>query len=344
MKLFEPTGVHVLVDGQFGSTGKGALASFLAREAVENGAIKNFQGIITNGGPNSGHTSYWGHAKIILKQLPTFAVQAHLMGYTIPVFLSAGAVINADVLRFEASTYPNIPIHVHPQSAVIHDMDLVLEQGGPIRDIASTQSGTGSAIASKVYRRPGAVAKNSLRDMPRNVVISDIRPKVDSHAYFMEVSQGFSLGINSSFYPHVTSRECTVMQGITDARIPPRHVAKTYMCVRTYPIRVGNLGSHSSGDWYEDQRETSWDELGIDPELTTVTQRVRRVATFSMQQYCDAVYANDPDFVAVNFLNYLNEKNQAELMDSLMEARAIFTKNHGFLGGFGPHASQWRVL
>jgi adenylosuccinate synthase len=344
MRLFKDTGVHVICDGQFGSTGKGALASFLAREAVETSMIQYFQGVITNGGPNSGHTSYWGHAKIILKQLPTFAVQAHLMGYTIPVFLSAGAVINPDVLRFEANAYPQIPIHVHPQAAVIHNMDLVLEQTGPIRDIASTQSGTGSAIASKVYRRPEAVAKNALRDMPRNVVISDIRFKPDSHAYFMEISQGFSLGINSVFYPHVTSRECTVMQGIADARIPPRHVAVTYMCVRTFPIRVGNLGSHSSGDWYEDQEETSWDDLGIDPELTTVTQRIRRVASFSIRQYCDAVYANDPDWVAINFLNYLNEKNQAEFMDSLMEARAIFTKNHEFLGGFGPHASQWKVL
>lgn len=344
MNLFEETGVHVLVDGQFGSTGKGALASFLAREAAESGAIRNFQGVITSAGPNSGHTSYWGHAKIILKQLPTFAVQAHLMGFTIPVFLSAGAVVNLDVLRFEASMYPKIPIHVHPNAAVIHEMDMKLEQTGPIRDIASTQSGTGSAIASKVYRRPEAIAKNSMRDMPKNVVISHVRPKPDNHAYFMEISQGFSLGINSEFYPHVTSRECTVMQGIADARIAPRHVAKTYMCVRTYPIRVGNLGSHSSGDWYEDQTETSWDELGIDPEITTVTQRVRRVATFSMTQYLDAVYANDPDWVAINFMNYLNDKNQAELLDNLAEARALFTKGHGFIGGYGPAASSWRII
>src|SRR4029453_2109149 len=112
--MFKSTGVHVLVDGQFGSTGKGALASFLARTAMESGDLDNFQGVITSAGPNSGHTSYWGHAKIVLKQLPTFAVYAHLMGHTIPVFLSAGAVINPDGLRFEASKYPKIPIHVHP--------------------------------------------------------------------------------------------------------------------------------------------------------------------------------------------------------------------------------------
>jgi adenylosuccinate synthase len=344
--LFRPLGVHVLVDGQFGSTGKGALASFLAREAAESGAISNFQGVITSAGPNSGHSSYWGQAKIVLKQLPTFAVQAHLMGHTIPVFLSAGAVINPGVLRFEANQYPKIPIHVHPNAVVISEIDMKLEQGGTIRAIASTQSGTGAAIARKILRHPDAVAKNSLRDMPANVVVSlDARRlKPERHAYFMEVSQGFSLGIHSEFYPYVTSRECTVMQGIADARIAPRHVAMTYMCIRTYPIRVGNLGSNSSGDWYNDQFETSWDELGIDPELTTVTQRVRRVASFSMDQYLDAAHANDPDWVAINFMNYLNESYQAELMHNLVHARTMFTKNHEFIGGYGPHASQWRIL
>jgi adenylosuccinate synthase len=346
MQLFNPIGVHVLVDGQFGSTGKGALASFLAREAVESRAIGNFQGVITSAGPNSGHSSYWGHAKLVFKQLPTFAVHAHLMGHTIPVFLSAGAVINPDQLRFEANTYPKIPIFVHPNAAVINETDLRMEQGGTVKAVSSTQSGTGAAIARKILRHPDAIAKNSLRDMPKNVVIEleGRRFKPERHAYFMEISQGFSLGIHSEFYPYVTSRECTVMQGIADARIAPRHVAMTYMCIRTFPIRVGNLGANSSGDWYEDQTETSWDELGIDPELTTVTQRVRRVASFSMQQYLDAVYANDPDWVAVNFMNYLNERNQAELIDSLMEARALFTKNHEFIGGYGPHASHWRKI
>ena len=35
------------------------------------------------------------------------------------------------------------------------------------------------------------------------------------------------------------------------------------------------------GDFYEDSRELSWGELGQSPELTTVTGRVRRVATLA---------------------------------------------------------------
>jgi adenylosuccinate synthase len=349
--FFDKTGVYVLVDGQFGSTGKGTFASFLAHQASDVSHLSWFNGAISSSGPNSGHTSYFGHAKIVLKQLPTFAVHAHLLGYTIPVYLSAGAIIDPDVLRKEAIEYPAIPIFVHPNAAVVSYADKEGEKAGPIRDIASTQSGTGMALARKIMRHPDSVFKNHSLvglGMPTNVAVLNHRIKPEDGAYFMEVAQGFSLGINSEFYPHVTSRECTVMQGIADARIPPRFVNGVFMCVRTYPIRVGNLDGHSSGNWYEDQTETSWEELGIEAELTTVTKRVRRVATFSVNQFIDAIRANDPDWVAINFLNYLPEFEQVALIENLREIRNShrdrYGKWFGLIGGFGPNASSWRVL
>jgi adenylosuccinate synthase len=221
------------------------------------------------------------------------------------------------------------------------------EKMGSTMAIASTQSGTGAALARKIKREYGAVAKNSLRmkNMPTNVSILAHRMKVDEQAYFFEVAQGFSLGINSEFYPHVTSRECTAMQAMADARIPPYLVRKTYMCIRTFPIRVGNLGEHSSGDWYEDQEETSWERLGVTPELTTVTKRVRRVATFSDRQFQEALLANAPDFVGINFLNYLPPMQQHEFVEGIKS----FCGNIGIMpfrcvGGFGPKVEDWRPI
>jgi adenylosuccinate synthase len=77
------------------------------------------------------------------------------------------------------------------------------------------------------------------------------------------------------------------------------------MTVRTFPIRVGNVDGFSSGDYYQDQDETSWEELNLKPELTTVTQRVRRVFTFSKMQYADALLTNMPSTVCINFMDYL---------------------------------------
>lgn len=341
--LFNNTGAHVLVDGQFGSTGKGALAAWLAHQAVDSGAIGTFDGVITNAGPNSGHTSYFGDEKIVPKQLPTFAVHAMLLGRVIPVYLSAGAVIDLDIFLAEAKKYPNIPIFVHPNAAVITSVDKQAEREGSIAEVAGTRSGTGAALARKIYRQENAIWnywKNNISLSNVATMGHYIHPERNS--YFVEASQGFSLGINSEFYPKVTSRECTVMQAIADARIPPRQVAMTYMCLRTYPIRVGNVDGHSSGDWYHDQFEVRWSDIGVPAERTTVTNRIRRVATFSITQFSDAVKANDPDWIAINFLNYLNSyEARSILITDIVEHMPIAA---GIIGGYGPKVEDWEII
>jgi len=136
-----------------------------------------------------------------------------------------------------------------------------------------------------------------------------------------------------------------VMQAIADAGIPPRLVAKTYMCVRTFPIRVGNT-EYNSGGWYSDQAEISWKELGVEQELTTVTKRVRRVATFSMDQLADSLRANDPDWLAVNFLNYINDEgDRARFLGSIDWIIDLhYRQDIGLIGGYGPKVEDWEML
>jgi adenylosuccinate synthase len=343
--LFNDTGVHCVVDGQFGSTGKGALAAYLADYAIRHDITNYFSGAIYSGGPNSGHTFYMGNEKVVLKQLPSFAVYLYLSGITIPVYLSAGAIIDPEILREEASRYPRLPIYVHPSAAVVTREDRDFEATGSIAAVAGTRSGTGAALARKIMRDPLAIAANSLGNIAANVVIQEHRLKPEQNAYFMEVSQGFSLGINSHFYPKVTSRECTVMQGLADARISPRMLARTYMAIRTYPIRVGDVDGHSSGTWYADQYETNWQTLGVEAELTTVTQRVRRVATFSLDQFYDACRANYPDVVFISHMDYMADDVQRNLVDMLTTARNNMGQEFTFLFGYGPKPTDiWPEL
>lgn len=307
--FFMPTGAHVLVDGQFGSTGKGAFASWLAWQAYQHGV--RFEGAISNAGPNSGHTFYHNGEKIVLKQLPTFAVKSMLLGSRFtPAYLSAGAVIDWPILEKEAREFPDLDIYVHRNAAVITPELKAQETEGSIAAVAGTRSGTGAAQMRKIAREPHAIAAywEDAGALPDNIHFygSDSRFDAADRRYFVEVSQGFSLGIHSQFYPKVTSRECTVMQGIADARIPAQHVSRVFMVARTFPIRVGDVDGHSSGGWYPDQKELSWDHFpGIEPERTTVTQRIRRIATFSPQQMMESIWANQPDFILWNFMNYL---------------------------------------
>lgn len=347
--LFKDGGVHVVVDGQFGSTGKGVLAAWLAKQAYDEG--KAFALVVSNAGPNSGHTFYDAvGTKHVLKQLPTFAVAQHVdaLGYP-TVYLSAGAIIDPEILAYEAKKYPGIEIWVDPMAAVIRQEDKDAEHSGSVAAVAGTRSGTGVALARKVLREPDAVFQNfymrNFGYFPSNVCLGvpwnpGKLPPWFGYRVFMEISQGFSLGLNSSFYPKVTSRECTVMQGLADARIPAQLVERVYLSMRTFPIRVGNVDGFSSGDCYHDQRETSWEEIGQTPELTTVTQRVRRVFTFSEQQAFAAIQANMPDFVFLNFLNYVKPEHQGNFLDRIGRLRSNSAKWFDVIQCSGPKSED----
>lgn len=300
--LFNKHGVYVLVDGQYGSTGKGVVAGLLG-ELFYN----EVDMVLSNAGPNSGHTSYFKGRKIVLKQLPTFGVTATLMtGRQIPICLTAGAVIERRILQQECSEY-NTNVFVHPHAAVIEQIHRDLDEEN-VYNMASTGMGVGPALVAKLERHPHNVFGQYMRGpsgegLPGSHAnrIWNARPAT---TIFMEISQGFSLGINSGFYPHTTTRECTVSQGLADAGLPPTAFNTSVMAVRAFPIRVGDT-ENSSGPCYGDQREVSWEELGQKPEYTTVTNRVRRIFTFSVDQFRDALQANRPDVVFVNFMNYV---------------------------------------
>lgn len=329
-------GAYVLVDGQFGSTGKGLLASYLA-EATGH----DYNVVVSNAGPNSGHTSYFHDEKIVLKQLPTFAVmdrRYQTSDEPLPVYLSAGAIINPEILNAEADKH-GVAVFLNMNATLIRPEDVLAEGSGSVAAVAGTRQGVGAALARKVLRDPTAVVSSWEGRWSPNIDL------VDGAAFdwarmtaFVEVSQGFSLGIHSQFYPKVTSRECTAAQALADARIPPQLLNAVAMVIRAHPIRVGNFEGHSSGDCYPDQQEISWDEIGVDAELTTVTQRVRRVFTFSSLQYREALLANRPALIFVNFMNYIRDLDDRRRFAGKLIAYAEATLGYSpqFLWGYGP--------
>ncbi len=337
MSKFHKIGGHFLVDGQFGSTGKGLLGSWIGRNLGEK-----FNLVVSNAGPNSGHTFYFQDRKIVLKQLPTVAVYSALMGKKIPVYINSGAMIDFDILNREVEEF-DVPVILSSRAVLIDPRDKEAEGSGTVAAVAGTRQGGGAALARKILRDPTAVVGSYAGDIDwhPNIKIVDMEPDYRGYRVFFEVSQGFSLGIHSHFYPKVTSRECTVAQALADARFPPQHVASVSMVVRTYPIRVSNFEGNSSGDCYPDQKEIDWDTLGVEPELTTVTKRVRRVFTFSHHQFGDAIYANQPDLILVNFMNYLRPEQRPGFADDIKNTcMSVLHRIPELLYGFGPRLSD----
>lgn len=312
---FNEPGAYVLVDGQFGSTGKGLLAGVLGETGL--GRITH---VTSNAGPNSGHTAYIDDFPVMTRQIPIASVVHAHRRHPVQTYLNGGAILDLDVLHQEAGDerIPPALLTIHPAATVIREEDKECEAdpGSGAAKIASTGKGVGAALAGKI-RRECNVAEFYKDDLPGEC--RALSWDWGRHRVFVETAQGFSLGINSEFYPYVTSRECTVMQAIADARIPCQMVKKVAACYRTFPIRVGNTANGHSGKGYPDQQEIDWKDLGVEPELTSVTKRVRRVFTWSRVQFKESVLANRPDLVFLNFLQYLDPSRQPIFIKQVLD-------------------------
>jgi adenylosuccinate synthase len=295
---FTQIGAHVLVDGQFGSTGKG-----LAEQALASHIGHLVDAVTTNAGPNSGHTIYLDDRKVVTKQIPSFSVAMAHMGLPKALLLNAGALVDPEILKAESAYLGDGQLLIHPHSTAI--LPKHYAERSTLGLIASTQKGTGPALSDKVMRDKFAAVEN-VHDFSG----FDVRmPNIDwfKQSVFVSTAQGFSLGLNSGFFPYTTCRECTVQQALSDARIPARWLRKVISTHRVHPIRVGNTVEGTSGPCYPDQKELSWTELGVQPETTTVTGRIRRVFTWSDQQFIECLTVNEPDALFLNFINYLRD-------------------------------------
>jgi adenylosuccinate synthase len=350
---FEKPGAYVLVDGQFGSTGKGLMAAFLAEYGRDQ-----ITHVTTNQGPNSGHTAFYrwqdgfneGHVEVMTQQLPVAGVMMKKLDRRPLVLLNAGAIIDPDILLGEVNRFGMIDFLIHPNAAVITKEDKATDQV-TLKRIAGTGKGIGPAQAAKIMRHGVSLAQDLYRPMlpagfPSRLGWDNFWDW-DQDVVFVETAQGFSLGVNQArFYPNVTSRECTVMQAISDARIPAQMVKGVIACFRTYPIRVGDT-ENSSGGCYEDQIETTWEAVGVEPELTTVTKRVRRVFNWSRIQFKECIAANRPDVVFLNFCNYMGASMLDALVDNIREDYAQVMgggRAPTILGGFSRHQEDIRRL
>lgn len=361
---FRAPGAYVIVDGQYGSTGKGVAAALLAAYLAAPGSAPNAKlDIVTsNAGPNSGHTgiltmSDGAKRTWINKQIPIATAVLDYLG--IPpdlTYMNGGSVIALDTLISETLDLSPVgrgKVAVHPHAAVVRHEDIQTNTD-LTRRVASTGKGTGPAAAARILRNGLTYAEALAAEIQGITRAGDEAPgvmeprdfKTAGKRVLIETSQGFSLGVNSGFFPYCTHRECTVAQALADARISPVDLRRVMMVVRTFPIRVGNTEG-SSGGYYPDQREISWGEVGVDPEYTTVTHRMRRVFTWSRIQFREALQVNRPDVVLLNFANYLKHPELRRLINTMQEdIHDVYPAalRPTILLGFGPSTSDVRTL
>jgi adenylosuccinate synthase len=334
--------VTLICDLQFGSTGKGLIAGYLAKRDKPDV-------IVTAWSMNAGHTFIDSNGRKFVHCMLANGVVSPNLKY---ILIGPGSQIGIDRLMQEASDCKDLLqgacVLIHEHACIIHPRHIEKENC-TMTGIGSTKKGCGAALIEKIERSRfnatiiarGLAEKifdmGALRGVNVQVVDANTYDAVVDCASRIQVegAQGYSLGINSGFYPFVTSRECTPAQIMTDCGIPLRKLKTVVGTMRTYPIRVANRYDDTgkqvgySGPCYPDQRELDWEDIGAPAELTTVTQLPRRIFTFSEEQTRKALRACSPDEIFLNFMNYLSPDKQRQLFYRITQ-----------LGGFVRYAGH----
>ena len=122
--FIKPGKLNIIIDGQFGSTGKGAISSYI-------GCKEHIDIAITNASPNAGHTFYRNNKKYITRHLPVSAI----FNKRSTIYLCAGAILDPDILRDEIDRFDvsEDRLYIHPRAAVISKEDIEFEKVGSVK-------------------------------------------------------------------------------------------------------------------------------------------------------------------------------------------------------------------
>lgn len=323
--------VIMVVDLQFGSTGKGQIAGTVGRKWQPDT-------VVCANGPNAGHTYVWtdgAHTrKIVHTVLPVTSVLPSVRN----ILLGPGAVLDIGRLGSEIDAIPDLlenrQLIIHPNASIVTQDHRDREKS--FVGIGSTMKGTAEAVIAKMRRSDYSIARDWAATLgSQSIIARGFRVVVDEDSYnaaldssdrlLVEGAQGASLSMHSRFYPHCTSRDVSINQIWADCRLPARTQSQRWghmgevniigVC-RTYPIRVANRYNERgeqigySGDCYPDQKEIQWADIGREPELTTVTKLPRRLFTFSIKQILESCRYNGPTSIALTFCDYLPSHNE----------------------------------
>lgn len=302
--------VTMIVDLQFGSTGKGLIAGYLAM-------TREFTAVVNANMPNAGHTYIDSSGRrMVHKVLPNGVVGPKVKH----AFIGPGSVFNPDRLCIEVEQAMSMgyvfDVLIHPLAVPLADYHAELE-AHLTGKIGSTSQGSCAALVEKMWRTDPVTAKDLNLQFQEPIYLLDSESYYEvlySHEHILaEAAQGFSLGINEHFYPYCTSRSCDPSRFLSDMGLPWNSLKHVVGTLRTYPIRVGG----NSGGWYYDQDEISWADIGVEPETTTVTGRERRIANFSWAQLEDAVRKMGPTCIFLNFCNYMEGPDVDGMVDGI---------------------------
>lgn len=342
--------LSVIVGGQFGSEAKGAVTSALTQKAL---ARRERPVIVRVAGPNAGHTAYDASGRAwALRQVPAGMVHPGTTGVIadgsevdLPVLLDemrqldeAGLDVSSRLFISGRASLLTEAHHKREENAGIHGL------------IGSTGKGIGECRADRLMRRVPTLGQAFLEGLGQELegtgetwehiraayyphtapeFINKLRVRTfnlmqggavdllqrflrEGRHVLIEGTQGYGLGLHGEHYPRCTSSDTRAIDFLAMAGLNPWDQIvssfRVWVVARAFPIRVAG----NSGPLHE---ETTWEELGLPVELTTVTHKPRRVGKWDQQLLNEAIAANGGS--AVVRVAYTMADQETELLKGL---------------------------
>ncbi|QDU42852.1 Adenylosuccinate synthetase [Symmachiella dynata] len=297
--------VTVVVGGQYGSEGKGKVVALTARQF-------DSPVVVRCGGPNSGHSTIVRGKECVLRQLPAAAGQSDAT-----LALAAGCVIDEEILikEIQHCELDRDRLVVDPRAVLVTDADREAERE-LVTSFASTGSGNGSALAGRVLRSPITRLAGDAAQLAEYARVEPLAPTLHrmidiGRHLIVEGTQGFGLSLlHGPSYPFVTSKDTTAAAFAMESGISPRDVDEIILVIRTFPIRVGGRSGALLNElsWEKIKEESG--ALTTEPEFTSVTKKLRRVARFDLEMVRSACRYNKPTCLAVMGLDRIDIRNR----------------------------------
>jgi hypothetical protein len=273
--LFKPGMLTTVMDGQFGSSGKGKIASYIGENA------DNWSFACNSFSAQAGHWVKLDDGRCYFyQQLNSVAYQPEFSpGWADrpgrKLYIGPGSCIELPALLREIEENHIVPgsLGIHPKATIILPVDEEFERGtggfdgAPLPEgsplgtakFGSTCHGVGSAVARKVLRRPSVLTVDKVEDLAPYLcdVAAEITRRLEKgESGLLELAQGYPLSLNGPFFPYCTSRNVTVAQALSDLFLAPKYAGPLIINLRTLPIRI-----NSKKYIGKDGKHLTWDEI-----------------------------------------------------------------------------------
>lgn len=328
--------LSIVVGGQFGGEGKGAITAFLVVKDKHSILVKT-------GGPNSTHSFGKESWLARVRMVPCGAN----LGPSTLVY-PAGCLIHVETLFSEIRQLNFVgKIVVDPKAGIVEAVHIKQQQEDSFYNNAgSTLTGTGAASAARAQRR-----LRLARDEPKLAeFLGDaqmfLAKAIDTgKGVLIEGSQSFGLSNYHGEYPYTTSRDTSVGSFLGQVGLGIEYVDEVILVVKCFPTR-NRVGSGplpfelseefvvAHADSLEEHGGGTYGEVG--PR--------RRIACFDFEIARRAIIANTPNYIAVTGLDRLaslqSEKSINEHYGTPADFLSSLEKELGLpvgVQGWGPY-------